>query len=353
MVDLIQNSIDIIKKFQSQSGAYVASPNFPTYNYCWFRDGSFTAYAMDLYGQRESSTRFHHWATKIILDRKEMILTTIHKAQIGLPIMVQDQLHTRYTLNGKDATKDDWPNFQLDGLGTWLWSLQQHQLLSTSVLPDEWLIAANLIADYLSSLWQVPCYDCWEEFPEAIHTHTLAAIYGGLDALSKLDGRSRLTTMNEIKSYVDAHLVYDGYFVKKTDSYTIDASLLGLVVPYGLITIDDPRFLATMVRIEKYLMKGGGVHRYPTDTFYGGGEWILLSAWLGWVYAMNGEMEKARKMMDWIESNSDTDGNLPEQIPATLNDPNYYLPWLRQWGEIAKPLLWSQANYLILAKQLH
>lgn len=352
MVDLVQNSINIIQKFQSQSGAYVASPNFPTYNYCWFRDGSFTAYAMDLYGYPESSTRYHHWVAKVILDRKDMILKTIGKVQEGLPITVQDQLHTRYTLDGEDGIKEEWPNFQLDGLGTWLWSLQQHHLLSTSEIPSEWLIAANLVGDYLSSLWQFPCYDCWEEFPEAIHTHTLAAIYGGLNALSKLDGRDRDETLNGIKSYVNSHLVYDEYFVKKNNSYTVDASLMGLVVPYGLITIDDPRFLATLDRIEKFLRENGGVHRYPTDTYYGGGEWILLTAWLGWVYALNGEMEKSRTLMEWIESKADSEGNLPEQIPASLNDPNYYSPWLRQWGEIAKPLLWSHANYLILAKHL-
>ncbi len=352
MENLVETSINIIQKFQSESGAYVASPNFPTYNYCWFRDGAFTAYAMDLYGQIESSRRFHRWASKVILDRKEIILQAIEKARKGLTITIQEQLHTRYTLDGEDGTKEEWPNFQLDGLGTWLWSLQQHKVYSNLEIPDDCLVAANLVADYLSVLWPLPCYDCWEEFPEDIHTHTLAAIYGGLNALSIMDGKDRSRSLKQIQEFVDEKLVYDGYFIKKTHSYTVDASLFGLAVPYGLVAIDNQHFAATMTHIEKSLRNGGGVHRYPTDTYYGGGEWILLTAWLGWVYASRGDLEKAGELLLWIEKQADTNGNLPEQIPATLNDPNYYQPWLRQWGQIASPLLWSHAQYLILRKQL-
>ena len=46
-MDLYHRSIDIIKENQAASGAYVASPSFPTYHYCWLRDGSYIAYAMD------------------------------------------------------------------------------------------------------------------------------------------------------------------------------------------------------------------------------------------------------------------------------------------------------------------
>jgi len=55
--------------------------------------------------------------------------------------------------------------------------------------------------------------------------------------------------------------------------------------------------LATRVRsfakIEADLRQGGGVHRYATDTYYGGGEWVLLTAWLGWYYTKIGANEKA------------------------------------------------------------
>ena len=51
MDDLIARSIDVIRSGQVPSGAYLAWPTYPTYRYCWFRDGTFIAYAMDLWGE--------------------------------------------------------------------------------------------------------------------------------------------------------------------------------------------------------------------------------------------------------------------------------------------------------------
>lgn len=352
MTDLFQRSIEIILENQAPSGAYVASPNFPTYQYCWFRDGSFIAYAMDLVGQTQSAARFHAWAARAILQRADLVERAISKARAGILPESEDQLHTRYTLAGEDGTREEWPNYQLDGLGTWLWALGEHHRLSGRPLPAGWLKAAELAGDYLEALWPTPCYDCWEEFPNDIHPHTLATIYGGLNALSTLDTRNRDQTLNLLKSFIDQKAVHSGYIVKKIGSNTVDASLLGMAVPYNMVDLDDPRFTATVERIDSLLHVGGGVHRYAADTYYGGGEWILLTCWLGWVFARRGEHDRARTLLKWVEQQADAKGNLPEQVPANLNDPGYYQPWLERWGPIASPLLWSHAKYLILKSSL-
>ena len=107
--------------------------------------------------------------------------------------------------------------------------------------------------------------------------------------------------------------------------------------------------VSTVAKIEYTLRSGGGVHRYETDSYYGGGEWILLTAWLGWYYAAVGEWDKMKSTLDWVEAQALANGFLPEQIPASLNRPGYYDVWRERWGEIAKPLLWSHAKYLILS----
>jgi len=109
---------------------------------------------------------------------------------------------------------------------------------------------------------------------------------------------------------------------------------------------------ATVERIETSLVQGGGVHRYPTDTYYGGGEWVLLAGWLGWYYVRAGDPERARHLLDWMTTQAGEDGSLPEQIAASLNDPNYLRPWEQRWGPSARPLLWSHAMYLILHHEL-
>ncbi len=132
----------------------------------------------------------------------------------------------------------------------------------------------------------------------------------------------------------------------------VDASLLGLALPYGLVALDDPRMKATVARIESDLYHAGGVQRYAKDTYFGGGEWVLLAAWLGWYDALTGRRQQAQEIRAWIESVADANGELPEQVPQVLNDPASYQPWVDRWGRIAQPLLWSHAMYLLLVDAL-
>lgn len=348
---LIQRSIEIILEYQAPSGAYVASPNFPTYHYCWFRDGSFIAYAMDLYGEHDSARRFHTWVAEAVNRRATTVQRALEKASIGRALDNEDVLHTRYTLDGKEGTTDEWQNFQLDGFGTWLWALAEHWRLGSKALPTDWLQAAGLVANYLEGLWRLPCYDCWEEFPQHVHPHTLAAIAGGLHAYGALTNDGREQSIAEIRCFLEERALKEECFVKFPGDSQVDASLLGLSTPYRAVEPGDARMVATARRIASDLCKGG-VYRYQRDTYYGGGQWILLAAWLGWYYCEIGQPEKANQMRNWVENQADEHGWLPEQIPTGLNDPSYYQPWLQRWGPIANPLLWSHANYLILCKAL-
>ena len=351
-MDLFQRSIEIILENQHPSGAYVASPNFPTYHYCWFRDSSFIAYSMNLVGESTSAERFHAWAANAIDRRADVVARALQSASMGKPIAETEILHTRYTLEGQDGTREEWPNFQLDGFGTWLWALNEHRIHTNKLLPADWVKAASVTASYLEAFWRQPCYDCWEEFPDKVHLYTLAAIYGGLQACEELDGRDRSKTLSDIKSIILGSGVANGHFSKFIGSDTVDASLMGLSIPYNVVSPVNPMMQATILEIERLLRRGGGIHRYNCDTYYGGGEWILLAGWLGWYYAETGNMPEAKRMLNWMESTANESGYLPEQIPATLNDRAFYQPWLSRWGTIATPLLWSHANYLTLKKKI-
>jgi GH15 family glucan-1,4-alpha-glucosidase len=350
MPDLYKRSVEIILENQGDSGAYLACPSFPTYMYSWLRDGSYIAYAMDLVGEVESSKRFHDWVADTINLREATVRRAIVKADAGEILGEGDYLHTRYTIKGRNSD-EDWPNFQLDGYGTWLWALEEHIRLSQhAISPSQWK-AAKLVIEYLSALWKIPCSDCWEEFPNHIHPHTLATIYAGIKTSKTLFGISHESLRNEILQYILKHNLENGYFVKFGGSPEVDASLIGLSVPYNLIPSNDPRMQNTIGRIESTL-RNGGVNRYPTDTYYGGGEWVILAGWLGWYYAIAGERKKAMELMSWMEKQANTEGELPEQVSTNLIDATYFEPWLEKWGTIAQPLLWSHAKYIILCKTL-
>lgn len=352
--DLYRASIAVILENQAPTGSYIASPNFPTYHYCWFRDGSYTAYAMNLVGEHASACRFHTWSARTILRHEEKALRAIERAHRGLPLG-EEYLHTRYTLEGEEAGGEGWANFQLDGFGTWLWAVERHLQASGDSLPVEWHQAGELVAAYLKELWRTPCYDCWEEFPEALHPHTLAAICGGLEAYSRWGGdTASAQTAQEIREFILTQAVHAGYFVKFIGNERVDASLIGLAVPYRVVTPQASIMQATIAQIEQTLhVPHGGVRRYAADTYYGGGEWILLAGWLGWYYAEVGEYNRAQELLTWMEAQADAKGYLPEQVPASLIDPAFYTPWLERWGPIAKPLLWSHAKYIILYHALN
>lgn len=362
MNDIYQRSIEIILENQSQNGAYIASPNFPTYRYCWFRDGSFIAYAMDLAGQHESACRFHKWVAERVNERADLIHAGLLKARAGGKLEEAEILHTRYRLDGTDEEPGNWPNFQLDGFGTWLWALNEHHKQNPELgFSKEILAASDLVADYLSELWSLPCYDCWEEFPDHVHPHTLAAVYGGLEAHAELTERNHELVTHKIRNELLANAESFGHFVKFHDSPAVDASLLGLAVPYGVVAVDDPIMLKTVEQFEGKILRNGGLHRYAADSYYGGGAWILLTAWLGWYYL---ELVKKRPDLafmlrpkietckEWIEACADGERHLPEQVAEDLNVPSYYSVWVERWGNIASPLLWSHAKYIILCSKI-
>lgn len=322
MIDLYQYSIRIICGNQAPSGVYIASPAFPVYRYCWFRDGAFIAYSMDLAGCHKSARQFHEWASRTILNHKEKARRGIMKASQGRKLQEGDYLHARYTIEGEEA-KEEWTNFQLDGLGSWLWSLAQHIDL-TGEMSHQWEGAVQLIADYLAALWRQPCYDCWEEYGDRIHISTLAAIYGGLRSVAKVGLiKEMITICEEIRQFIPKNGVKDGHLIRYVGNPDIDSSLLSISTPYRLLRPDDKLMRATVAKIKKDLQgKGGGLHRYLKDTYYGGGQWILLTAWLGWYYAELGDFKGAKHLLTWVESQVDREGNFPEQVPQDLLTPD-------------------------------
>ena len=352
--DLRQISIDLIQKWQHASGAYVASPTFSQYGYSWLRDGAWTAYAMDRVGQHESANRFYQWGIVVLTAQQPRVEALLDKLRKGITPNETDYLPTRFTLDGALGT-EAWTDFQLDGYGTWLWGLADHCQTADSPLWQAAQPAIKLVISYLQALWRSPNYDCWEEHRMHIHTATLAAIYGGLQAVHRLDPAlipAQLPT--QVCDYILQHCVAaDGHFRKYEGNDEVDASLLWISVPYCVVGVDDPRFVATVAKIEQYLhVPDGGVYRYRADNYYGGGEWLLLTAWLGWTYIELEQPERARPLLDWIAAQADADGNLPEQVDQHMLLPDYLPQWIAKWGTSANPLLWSHAMYLVLDSRL-
>lgn len=353
---LADHSLAVIRAGQSPSGAYVASPNFPVYRYCWLRDGAFIADAMSRAGDVASAEAFFAWCARVLVERREWVESLLARQAVGESIPAAEFLHTRYTLEGRESDAE-WENFQLDGYGAWLWALDEHcRRHNRSVQP--FLDGAALSAAYIAAFATHPSYDWWEEHPVERHTSTLAAIHAGLRAVAgwpEMSAERRSSASDAAATLVA--LVRDdaarlGHLPKWLGGDTVDASLLAVATPFGMFAVDDPLMVSTIERIERELVHDGGVHRYAVDTFYGGGEWLLLAALLGWHWARSGRTEAARAQLEWVARHTTPDDDLPEQVNDHLLVPDMERTWLERWGPVATPLLWSHAMYLTLALEL-
>ncbi|MCF7944457.1 MAG: glycoside hydrolase [Spirochaetia bacterium] len=352
MSDLYKESIDFLKNQQFDNGAWYASPNFAPYRYCWFRDGAFISLAMERSGNSAAAEKFHRWVLEILAQKAAIMEQAVSYSKNRRDVKEVPEnllLHTRYRADGSEGDMF-WENHQLDGLGTWLHILADFYSKSTNdmKLSDRDISLIDSAADYLENLWMYPCYDLWEEYGDKIHFTTLTAVHAGLKAAALLTGKNRDAPCRAIKGYINQFFVKDGHFIKFQGDNRVDAAMIGAVVPYSLFSEDHPLMMETMRKIRNELLVNGGIHRYSNDTYYGGGLWLLLSAWLGWYDVLTDNTKEADCIEEWLEKHADTaDGALPEQVDDHLNDPEKLSYWEKKWGKSADPLLWSHAMYVL------
>nr|WP_283810120.1 glycoside hydrolase family 15 protein [Leifsonia sp. C5G2] len=347
----------MIAGLQTPQGAFPASPDFSAYTgYCWFRDGSFIADGVSSVGEAESAERFFDWCAGVLRDRAEQIRWIVAESQAGRPPSGSRMLPARFTFDGADGA-DEWWDFQLDGYGTWLWALVEH-CERHAADPARWADAVESTVDYLTSSWQRPCYDWWEEHSEHVHVSTLACVGAGLDAvlsaglLSGEREQQARRAVDGIRSLVADRGVRSGHLVKWLDSTAVDGSLAAALAPLGFVSARSPIGSTTIGVLERHLTVGGGTHRYLGDTFYGGGQWPLLSCFLGLAHLAAGDRARAEQLYGWAASTATPGLELPEQVGEHLIAPNMRQEWVDRWGSVATPLLWSHAMLLRLGAEL-
>jgi GH15 family glucan-1,4-alpha-glucosidase len=280
-VDLAQKSVEVILAGQSPSGGYVACPDFPNYRYAWLRDGCFVADAMREAGELESCDRFLDWCARIVM-----------RSPAG-------PFDARYTLDGQpDPT--EWPHRQIDGWGLFLGTVRRRG-------SARWDERVAHVARWLERVWGEPSVDWWEE-RTGVHAVTLWCVGNGLQS-------------EEIRREALAHA-----------RDRLDASLLFIGRPDLVEWVE-----------ESLVSPSGGVWRNLDDEYYGGGEWLLLTAMLGLA-----KPDRAAGCLGWIEAHATVSGLLPEQSLDHLLRPERYEPWVERWGPPPCPLLWSHAMYLRL-----
>jgi GH15 family glucan-1,4-alpha-glucosidase len=346
---LALHSVKVLRSGQAPSGAFIASPTFPVYRYAWLRDGAFCASALDVVGRREEAAAFHQWVIRSIEEHRSMIESAIELVGSGQTPPPEAMPPARYTLDGalERGEVGAWPNFQVDGYGTWLWSYAEH--VGGDRLTEEAAAAVRLVARYLQASWRLKCFNCWEEFDGGEHASTRAAVVAGLvAAASLLDDAEFAAEADRVRTDLFEGFVVDGRFARARGDARLDGSLLWLAIPFRVLSPDEPRIVATVEAVRRELTgPEGGVYRYRGDTYYGGGEWLLLTSSLAWHDELAGKRDGWSGAQAWVRAQALPSCDLPEQVSGFAQQREMIEPWLRRWGPIATPLLWSHAMYLI------
>ncbi|WP_344615490.1 glycoside hydrolase family 15 protein, partial [Dactylosporangium salmoneum] len=238
MRDLVEHSIKVITREQAPSGAYPACSNFPVYRYAWLRDGAFVAEGLRAHGVVDGPRAFHEWTARVVGDRAERIEAVVAALAGGEEVDQARFLPTRYTLDGADGS-ESWWDFQLDGYGTWLWTLER--FLGTAGGGGGFAPAVALTVRYLCAAWRLPCYDWWEEHAEQVHVATLVSVDAGLRAalrtglLGEDDAAAAGAAAAAIAAVIAGDGRVDGRLRKWLGSDAVDGSLLAAVAPFEVV----------------------------------------------------------------------------------------------------------------------
>jgi GH15 family glucan-1,4-alpha-glucosidase len=354
---LARRSLELLLDLQDPGGAYPACPTFSAYRgFCWFRDGAFIADAVSAAGEEASAAAFHEWCARFLVSRRSQVTSLADAVAGGEDPAPSAILPARLLLDGSPA-HDGWADFQVDGYGTWLWALAEH-LRRHGGDPERWAPAVEVAVDYLVAVGGRPSYDWWEESPDRLHVSTLGCVRAGLTAAIRMGvlDLPRRRRAEAAASRLFVAVVGDtarrGHLGKSLGTPGVDASALALIAPLRVMPVTSRFSFGTIEQIEQHLVVDGGTHRYLDDRYYGGGQWPLLTGFLGLAAAAVGRHALAAASLDWIAGTADETGALPEQVPRHLRNPDGLPEWTERWGPSADPLLWSSAMYLRLAVEL-
>lgn len=371
---LWMRSLVTLRLLTDETGAMIAAPEFDPdrrwcggYGYCWGRDAAYMVYALDVAGCHDMTADFYRWT-----------------ARVQEPEGVWYQ---RYWVTGEVAPS--WGFIQIDETGSILWGLWQHIAMTQNrdLLQELWPTierAAGFLVQYRDAetgLVDVS-WDLWEE-RYGLHTYSNAAVWGGLQGAAQLasmlghedQAQQWLASAAALKEAVLKHCwsplhnrflrcikqrvpewlkhdpehqhrvqelpppagcFYPEYMV--AEDATVDASLLGLVTPFGMLPADDARVVATVAVIERDLTQSpaGGVVRYPGDHYRGGNPWIICTLWLAQYYNHLGEKARAVQLLNWAVDHRTSLDLLPEQVDRNTGEPAWVVP-----------LAWSHAMYML------
>ena len=371
LINLYKRSLLLIRMHANNNGAIIAAAdsdimafNRDTYTYMWPRDGALVSLALDHAGYTEVTRRFFHFCANVQTADGYLFHKYNPDQSLG------SSWHPWY--------KDGEPQLpiQEDETALVLYALWQHfqKIQDFEFLQEMWETSAKNAAKFLSGFREestglpLMSYDPWEEH-RGIFSYTTACTIAGLNAgaeIAKALGHNKHADNFERSADEMRQAMLDHLFDEKENRFvkyikrehgetterdlTIDASIC-ILWKLGVLGVDDPRMVSTMDQLRETLTvhtEVGGIARYTDDYYHSvvkpsrevpGNPWILTTLWLAQWDILNakkkGDLESARKALEWTKKYASGTGILAEQLNPLTGEPLS-----------VAPLTWSHATYV-------
>jgi len=297
------------------------------YRFCWLRDAAMSARVLVDLGSLAEAEALLRWVDRCVENTG------------GHP----ERLHPLYTVEGyelgAEAVIDTLPGYagsrpvrvgnaanaqvQLDVFGP-VADLIAAVADARGWVRDEERRVLEAMVQAVERRWHEPDHGLWEaRLPPRHHVYSKVmcwlAVDRALHVARRHDGEDR-PDWAELRDVIGSNVLEHGWH-ERVGAYTVaygdedmDASSLWIGLS-GLLADDDPRFLATVLKIESELRSGPVVYRYRWDDGMPGveGGFHVCTSWLIEAYLRTGRHSDAVELFGQMLDTAGPTGLLPEQ----------------------------------------
>jgi GH15 family glucan-1,4-alpha-glucosidase len=300
------------------------------YRYCWIRDAYYTVQALNRLGALDVLEGYLGYLRNIVDGARgghiQPLYGVLGEAQ--LPERIEEQLPGYRGMGPVRVGNQAAEQIQHDAYGQIVLcsvhAFFDHRLFRLSGVED--FDALERVGERAWAYYDQPDAGLWElRTRQSVHTYSSAMCWAACDRLANAAERLKLADRHALwseRAQVIRDRIETAAWREDTRRMSatfagddLDASVLQLL-DLRFLEADDPRFLDTLVAIEKGLRRGSTMLRYDTEDDFGLPEtaFNVCTFWLIEALFLTGRSDEARALFEEMLSRCTAAGLLSEDI---------------------------------------
>ena len=306
------------------------------YRYCWLRDSAFVIQALNRLGATRTMEGFLRFLNNIVAQSPAAALQPAYALAGGLR-------HEEVMIDTLDGFRGMGPvrmgnhaltQTQNDVYGAVVMAASQFFYDARLTMPGDAALFHRLeaLGEQGFNLHDRPDAGPWEmRGTEQVHTYSACMCWAACDRLARIAGRLGINDRAEhwharalaLRKRILSRAWCDhcNSLVSRYDGHDVDATAL-LLPEMGFMEAADPRFVATMARIDKELRVGEYLFRYRHSDDFGvpRNAFTVCSFWYVNALARLGRTSRARDAFERLLARRNPLGLLSEDIDPATNE---------------------------------